>query len=60
MPSGTPRRLRIASVNVNGIRAAARKGMVPWLESADVDILTLQEVRGESAHLADALPAGMS
>lgn len=56
MPSGTPRRLRIASVNVNGIRAAARKGMVPWLESADVDILTLQEVRGESAHLADALP----
>ena len=56
MPSGTPRRLRIASVNVNGIRAAARKGMVPWLESADVDILTLQEVRGEAAHLADALP----
>lgn len=56
MPLGTTRRLRIASVNVNGIRAAARKGMLPWLESADVDILTLQEVRGEAAHLADALP----
>ncbi len=51
-----PRNLRIASVNVNGIRAAARNGMLPWLESAGVDVLTLQEVRGEAAHLADALP----
>jgi len=51
-----PRNLRVASVNVNGIRAAARKGMLPWLETADVDVLTLQEVRGEAGHLADALP----
>lgn len=51
-----PRNLRVASVNVNGIRAAARKGMRPWLESAGVDVLTLQEVRGEAAHLAEALP----
>lgn len=51
-----PRNLRVASVNVNGIRAAARKGMRPWLESAGIDVLTLQEVRGEAAHLAEALP----
>lgn len=51
-----PRSLRIASVNVNGIRAAARKGMIPWLESAGVDILTLQEVRAEATDLAAALP----
>ena len=51
-----PRTLRIASVNVNGIRAAVRKGMMPWLESAGVDILTLQEVRAEAADLASALP----
>ncbi|RLK47810.1 exodeoxyribonuclease III [Microbacterium telephonicum] len=51
-----PRNLRIASVNVNGIRAAARKGMGAWLETADVDILTLQEVRAEAADLAAALP----
>ncbi|WP_404443519.1 endonuclease/exonuclease/phosphatase family protein [Microbacterium marinum] len=51
-----PRRLRIASVNVNGIRAAARKGMHGWLENADVDVLTLQEVRAEAADLAAALP----
>lgn len=51
-----PRRVRIASVNVNGIRAAVRKGMREWLDAADVDILTLQEVRAEASHLADALP----
>lgn len=50
------RRLRIASVNVNGIRAAARNGMLPWLETADVDVLTLQEVRAEAEHLTAALP----
>jgi exodeoxyribonuclease-3 len=48
--------VRIASVNVNGIRAAVRKGMVGWLETADVDILTLQEVRAERADLEAALP----
>ncbi|MDX2376961.1 exodeoxyribonuclease III [Microbacterium sp. LRZ72] len=51
-----PRTIRIASVNVNGIRAAVRKGMHDWLEAADVDVLTLQEVRAEAAHLAEALP----
>ena len=50
------RTLRIASVNVNGIRAAARKGMHPWLETAGVDILTLQEVRAQASDLAAALP----
>ena len=50
------RRVRIASVNVNGIRAAARKGMLPWLEEAGVDILALQEVRASEAELRAALP----
>ena len=51
-----PRNLRLASVNVNGIRAAVRKGMSDWLDAADVDVLTLQEVRAEASHLAAALP----
>ncbi|GAA1647175.1 endonuclease/exonuclease/phosphatase family protein [Microbacterium flavum] len=51
-----PSHLRVASVNVNGIRAAVRKGMREWLDAADVDVLTLQEVRGEAEHLAAALP----
>ena len=37
--------LRVASVNVNGIRAAYRKDMATWLAGRDVDILCLQEVR---------------
>lgn len=36
---------RIASVNVNGIRASFRNGMPAWLDARDVDILCLQEVR---------------
>jgi len=43
-----PRPLRIASVNVNGIRAAYRNGMGPWLAGRNVDILCLQEVRAET------------
>ncbi|WP_207345905.1 exodeoxyribonuclease III [Arthrobacter sp. E3] len=42
-------RLRIASVNVNGIRAAYKNGMAPWLAERDVDILCLQEVRAPDA-----------
>jgi len=53
---GVSQTLRIASVNVNGIRAAVRNGMAGWLDSADVDILTLQEVRAELTHLESALP----
>lgn len=37
--------IRIATCNVNGIRAAARKGMGQWIAEADADILLLQEVR---------------
>ena len=37
--------LRVASVNVNGVRAAFRKGMQPWLDASGVDVLALQEVR---------------
>jgi exodeoxyribonuclease-3 len=51
-----PRNIRIASVNVNGIRAAARNGMGAWLDSSGADIVTLQEVRGEREHLEAALP----
>jgi exodeoxyribonuclease-3 len=41
--------LRIASVNVNGIRAAYKRGMAEWLAARDVDILCLQEVRAPDA-----------
>jgi len=45
---------RIASVNVNGIRAAYRKGMGDWLASRNVDFVGIQEVRAERSDI-DAL-----
>ena len=46
---------KITTVNVNGIRAAVRRGGIQWLEAAGPDVITLQEVRGSEAHLDGAL-----
>ncbi|OOB89979.1 exodeoxyribonuclease III [Rathayibacter sp. VKM Ac-2630] len=51
----TKKLLRIASVNVNGVRAAFRKGMGEWLAARDVDILALQEVRASTDDLTGLL-----
>ena len=48
--------MRIATVNVNGIRAAARKGMDQWLRSSGADVVLLQEVRAEEPVAASLLP----
>nr|WP_300340538.1 exodeoxyribonuclease III [Actinomyces sp.] len=48
--------MRIATVNVNGIRAAARKGMGTWLQASAPDVLLLQEVRAEEETAAALLP----
>ncbi|WP_353828549.1 exodeoxyribonuclease III [Agromyces sp. SYSU T0242] len=53
MPADSP--LRIASANVNGVRAAFRRGMGDWLASREVDILALQEVRASTDDLAGLL-----
>ena len=45
---------RIATVNVNGIRAAYRKGMGDWIADRQPDIIAVQEVRAERADI-DAL-----
>lgn len=45
--------LTIATVNVNGIRAAARRGMGEWLTGRRPDVVLLQEVRATDAVLAD-------
>ncbi len=56
MANQTP--FRIASVNVNGIRAAYRKGMGEWLANRGVDILALQEVRAQDEHVEQLLGDG--
>jgi exodeoxyribonuclease-3 len=47
--------LRIATVNVNGIRAAYRHGMGAWLEKRGIDILALQEVRASTEDVVGLL-----
>jgi exodeoxyribonuclease-3 len=55
-PDRLPDTVRIASINVNGIRAAVRRGMCAWLDEANVDIMALQEVRATGDQLRAALP----
>ena len=50
--------LTIATANVNGIRAAARRGMGAWIDDRKPDVMLLQEVRAPDAVLADLLPGG--
>ncbi|WAL41475.1 exodeoxyribonuclease III [Brevibacterium sp. BRM-1] len=52
--------IRIAGVNVNGIRAAMRKGMEPWAREAGAHLMTLQEVRAQDEVALSAMePLGM-
>ena len=37
--------IRLISWNINGIRAAVKKGFVPWWKSSGAEIIALQEVR---------------
>lgn len=37
--------MKIISYNVNGIRAAMRKGFIEWLQAANPDIICLQETK---------------
>jgi len=51
---------RVITLNVNGIRAAARKGFFEWLEKQDADVICLQETKAQMQHLTDDVfrPAG--
>ena len=46
--------MRIVSWNVNGIRAALKKGFVAWLERERPDIVCLQETKAVRDQLTDA------
>jgi exodeoxyribonuclease-3 len=39
------KKLKIISYNVNGIRAAMRKGFIEWLQQADPDVICIQETK---------------
>ena len=37
--------MKIISYNVNGIRAAMKKGLINWLENENPDIVCFQEIK---------------
>src|SRR4051812_47784730 len=45
---------RIISYNVNGIRAAMKKGLVDWLKTNPADVICLQETKAEKDNVAHA------
>ncbi|MDR0400703.1 MAG: exodeoxyribonuclease III [Treponema sp.] len=49
--------MRILSWNVNGIRAAEKRGFVPWFRSDSPDILCLQETKARPEQLSEDLTA---
>ena len=46
--------MRIVTLNVNGVRSAASKGLFDWLESQSADVVCLQETKAQEHQLADA------
>ncbi len=52
--------LRVITLNLNGIRSAARKGFFSWLERQQADVVCLQEIKAQAGDLDESMlaPAG--
>ena len=52
--------LKLISWNVNGIRAAEKKGFLDWLAASGADVLAVQETKASPDQLSERLrlPAG--
>ncbi len=52
--------MKIVSVNVNGLRAAARKGFFDWMQREQPDVVCMQEIKAWEEQLEDPVfhPAG--
>ena len=47
--------IRIITLNLNGIRSAARKGWLDWTAAQQADVLCVQELKAQDADLDDAM-----
>lgn len=47
--------LRIISLNANGIRSAATKGVFDWLRTQNADVVCLQETKAQEGQLTDPM-----
>ena len=45
--------MRVITLNANGIRAAARKGLFSWLARTRADVVCFQELKAQHADLSD-------
>ncbi|MBI4204583.1 MAG: endonuclease/exonuclease/phosphatase family protein, partial [Betaproteobacteria bacterium] len=49
--------LRIITLNLNGIRSAARKGLFSWLARQRADVICVQEVKAQAADMTQDMLA---
>lgn len=47
--------MRIITYNVNGIRAALKKGFIDWLKSVEADVICLQEIKARKDQFDSSL-----
>ena len=45
--------MRLITVNLNGIRSAAKKGFFSWLDKQNADVICMQEIRAHQSQLQD-------
>lgn len=44
---------RVITLNLNGIRSAAKKGFFAWMQQQNADVICLQEIKAQENDLAD-------
>lgn len=49
--------MRVITLNVNGIRSSAKKGLFEWLPRQKADVICLQEVKAQETDLTEAMRA---
>lgn len=47
--------MRVLTLNVNGVRSAARKGLFDWLKHQRADVVCLQETKAQEDQLTDPM-----
>ncbi len=49
--------MRVISLNLNGIRSAVSKGLLPWLAAQQADIICVQELKAQAADMTPEMLA---
>ena len=49
--------MRVISINLNGIRSACNKGLLPWLQQQNADLICLQELKAQAADMTPEMSA---